>query len=84
MFALNSLNSETKIFVITVKGFKPVTSCVRNQDAATTAARQHVRDRIFKLSLVHASLNSVKVLLHFGKTPIETLQRTHILRLIAV
>ena len=26
MFSLNSLNSETKIFVITVKGFKPATS----------------------------------------------------------
>ena len=33
MFSLNSANSVSKIFVITVKGFKPATSCVRDQDA---------------------------------------------------
>ena len=52
---LNSLNSVTKVFVITVKGFEPAISCVRDQDAATTPAR-HVRDRIFKLTLIHASV----------------------------
>ena len=40
MSSLNSLNSMTKIFVITVKGFKPATSCVRDQDATTAPARQ--------------------------------------------
>ena len=39
-FFLNvSLNSVTKIFVITVKGLEPATTCVRDQDAATAAAR---------------------------------------------
>ena len=32
-FSLNDFtNSVTKIFAITVKGFKPATSCVRDQD----------------------------------------------------
>ena len=35
----NSLNSVTKIFLITVKGLKPATSCVRDQDATTAPAR---------------------------------------------
>ena len=39
MFSLNSLNSMTKIFVITVKGFEPTTSSVRDQDATTAPAR---------------------------------------------
>ena len=34
-----SLNSVTKIFVITVKGLEPTTSCVRDQDAITAPAR---------------------------------------------
>ena len=29
--SLNSLNSLTKIFIITVKGLKPATSCVRDR-----------------------------------------------------
>ena len=33
------MNSVTKIFVITVKGFEPVTSCVRDQDATTVPER---------------------------------------------
>ena len=33
------LNSVTKIFVITVKGLKPVPSCVRDQNATTAPAR---------------------------------------------
>ena len=39
MFSLNSANSVTKIFVITVKGLKPATSCVRDQNATTAPAR---------------------------------------------
>ena len=39
MFSLNSLNSVTKIFVITVKGFVPTTSSVRDQDATIAPAR---------------------------------------------
>ena len=81
MLSLNSANSVTKIFVITVKGLKPVTSCVKDQDATTVPAR-HMRDRILKFSPIHASvklsdslnslnsLNLVKVLLHLGKTPL--------------
>ena len=34
-----SLNSVTKIFVITVKGLELTTSCVRDQDATTVPAR---------------------------------------------
>ena len=40
--SLNSANSVTKIFVITVKGLKPATkppSCLRDQDATTAPAR---------------------------------------------
>ena len=36
--SLNSPNSVAKIFVVTVKGFKPATSCVRGQDANTVPA----------------------------------------------
>ena len=38
-FFLNSLNPVTKIFVITVKGFEPATSYVRDQNATTVPAR---------------------------------------------
>ena len=40
-----SLNSVTKIFVITVKGLEPATSCVREQDATTVPAR-HIWERV--------------------------------------
>ena len=39
MFSVNSENSVTKIFVITVKGLEPAISCVRDQDATTEPAR---------------------------------------------
>ena len=35
-----SLNLVTNIFVITVKGFEPATSRVRDQDATTAPAKQ--------------------------------------------
>ena len=39
-FFLNvSLNSVTNIFVITIKGLEPATSCVRDKDATTAPAR---------------------------------------------
>ena len=38
-FSLNFLNPASKLFVITVKGLKPVTSCVRDQGATTAPAR---------------------------------------------
>ena len=47
----------------------PATSCIREKDA-TTVPGGH---RIFKLSPIHASViykNSMKVLLHLGKTPL--------------
>ena len=53
--SLNSLNLVTKIVVITVKGLKPATQQVRDQDA-TTVPSIHVSDRTFKLSPNHASL----------------------------
>ena len=46
-----------KNIVITVKGLKPSTCCVRDQDATcTTVLARHVRDKIFKLTPIHASL----------------------------
>ena len=44
MFSMNSGNSVTKIFVITVKGFQPDISCVRDQDA-TTAPVRHMQEK---------------------------------------
>ena len=38
MFSLNSLNQRLNIFVITVKGFKRSTSCVRDQNVTTVPA----------------------------------------------
>ena len=38
-FSLDSLNSVTKIFFITVKGLEPATSCARSQNATTVPAR---------------------------------------------
>ena len=35
----NSLNSVTKIFIITVKGLESATSCARNEDATTAPGR---------------------------------------------
>ena len=79
--SLNSANSVTKIFIIAVKGLKAATSCVRDQ-GATTAPARHMCERqdlciepnlCFSdlsdcLNLLN-SLNSVKILLHSGKTP---------------
>ena len=44
-----------KIFVITVKGLEPATSCIRDQDATTAPATHVCGDRIFKLTPIHAS-----------------------------
>ena len=43
MFSMNSANSVTKIFVITVKGLEPTTSYLTDQDATTAPAR-HVQE----------------------------------------
>ena len=40
MFSLHSLNSMTKKIVSTLKGFKPTTSYVEDQDATIVPARQ--------------------------------------------
>ena len=50
--SLKSANSVTKIFV---KRLNPATYCVRDQHA-TRAPGRHVRDRIFKLTPIHASV----------------------------
>ena len=58
-FSLNSANSVTKK-IMTLKGLEPLprdqaTSCIRDQHG-TTAPVRHVRDWIFKLSPIHASV----------------------------
>ena len=55
MFSLDLLSWVTKICVITVKGLEPATSCVR-PGCCHSASKTHVRDRIFKLSPIHASV----------------------------
>ena len=55
MFSLNSLNSVTKIFVVTVKGFEPATSCVRDDNATTEPAR-HMWETGSPNWLFHASV----------------------------
>ena len=81
MFSVNSLNSVTKIYH-SVKGFEPLSPshllCERPA-CYYSASTTHVRDRIFKLNPIHASmninflnsLNSVKFTLHLGKTPLS-------------
>ena len=39
MFLLNLLNSASNLFVMTVRGLEPATSCVRDQDDSTAPAR---------------------------------------------
>ena len=84
MFSLSSLNSVTKIFVITVKGSNQPPShllCERPGCYHSTS-KTHI-DRIFKLSPFMLqwfsdslnSLNSVKVLLYLGKTPVSDPER---------
>ena len=86
MFSMNSANSETKIFVITVKGFKSATSCVKFQGSYHSANKTHVRHRIFKFTPIHASViaGSFRVslfirfpeftefLFHLRKTPMSS------------
>ena len=43
MFSLHSLNSATKTFVITIKGFEAATSYVKDQDA-TIEPERHMRE----------------------------------------
>ena len=47
--------SEFNDNVITVNGFEPVHLLCKRPDAATASAR-HVKDRIFKLIPIHASV----------------------------
>ena len=54
--SLNSVNSATKIYVITVKGLEPTTSCVGDKDATTVPAR-HMWET--------GSLNWAKFMLHW-------------------
>ena len=81
MFSLNSPNSVTKIFVITVKGLKPATSSVRGQDATTVLARHmYVKGRISKLTQFMLQwfirfVEFTEFLFHLGKTAMERLHR---------
>ena len=54
MFSLNSANSMTNVII--VKGFEPVTFCVRDLDAVTVPTRHMPRNKVFKLSLIYASV----------------------------
>ena len=63
MFSLNLANSMTKTYVTTVKGLKHATSCVREQDATTTLPQSNSC-----FSDLSDSPNSLKALLHLGKT----------------
>ena len=76
-----------KIFDITVKGLEPLPIshllCLRPACYHSTS-KTHVRDRNFNLNPIHASmiisslnsLNSVKVMLHLGKTRMEAWKRS--------
>ena len=55
MFSLNLANSVTKKY-LSFKVLEISTSCVRDRGATTAPARFYVRDRIFKLSPIHASV----------------------------
>ena len=54
-FSLNSAKSVTKILIITVKGLEPGTFCARDPPH-DSASKTHVRDTIFKLNPIHASV----------------------------
>ena len=74
--SLNSANSVTKIFVITVIGLESATSCVRRPECHHSVSKTHVRYRIFKFSPIHLSdslhsMNTMKFLLHLGKPPLS-------------
>ena len=56
IFPKCSANSVTKRFVIVVKGLKPATSCVTETRMLLQHCKTHVRDRIFKLTVIHASV----------------------------
>ena len=70
-----------KSFVISTKGLEPATQPPLVRETRLLAQRQQdaCRDRIFKLNPIHASvtsnslnsLNSVKILLYLGKTPLS-------------
>ena len=54
VFSLNSLNSVTKIFVI--KRTRTCHLLCKRPGCDHSASKTHVRDRIFKLTLIHASV----------------------------
>ena len=61
-FSLNVFTEFTKfsdkniyLFVITIKGLKPATCCISDQDA-TGVSKTHMTDRNFKLTPMHASV----------------------------
>ena len=66
MFSMNSANSMTIIFVITVKGLDPVTSVSARQDLQIEP-----NSCFIGLSYSLNSLNSMKVLLHLEKNSIN-------------
>ena len=59
MFLLNSLNSVTKILVITVKAFEPVNCFAKDQHATTEPARHMSIEPNSCLSDLSDSLNSL-------------------------
>ena len=43
-----------------------------------SATKIHLTDKIFQLTPIHASLNSLKLFLHLGKTPLERMHNLHL------
>ena len=54
--SLNSANTVTKIFVITVKGLELAISCLRDKHATTAPARHMLETESLKLTTIHASV----------------------------
>ena len=85
-FFLNVCTEFNEFGVITVKGLEPATQSplVRDQGATTVPARHmletgSLNQGQFMLQWLSISLNSVKVLLHLGKTPLYPyVQKVHV------
>ena len=54
MLSMNSANSMKKS--LSLKGLESATSCVRDPGCYHSTSKTHVRDRIFKLNPIHASV----------------------------
>ena len=66
--SLNSMNSVTKVFVITLKRASSLPPPTKRPGCHHSTRKTRVKDRTFKFTPIHASdlLNSMKALLHLG------------------